>query len=535
MTKVMNMHLRTQHLVWILGISLVLLLPLVLACEGQTATTEESTEKADNATPSLAQGDSNRSSAQSDQSASGDSTSEQAPALRPEFPAEAVDGNYDHDDDGLIEIRTLAQLDAVRLNPEGTGVVQDGIDEATGVFQEGRRDRYFAAFPGIGGSPGCPNQSCAGYELANDLDFDTNGSGEADEGDEYWNDGAGFVPLSLPEGATFDGNGYEISNLYISTDAVFAGLFERSWGAIRNVALVAVEIKAGSGVQRAGGLVGDSHGGTIMNCTVSGSVTGNESVGGLVGSQSHYSTISNSQFSGDVSGTFRVGGLVGNNRGAISGSAASGSVTGDDKEIGGLVGWNKYTAVGGSGRVIDGRFEGHVTGIENVGGLVGRNQREIINGIASGSVTGNENVGGLVGWSSFDNLRSAEVSGMASNDVTGDENVGGLIGLVSQSGGTKDTSHPVSGTARGNVTGRLAVGGLVGRNEGSISDSESHGATTGEENVGGLVGHNERDGTIRGSTASGDVSGVTYRGALVGVNDGGLIEDSDGTGQVKSP
>lgn len=531
----MIMHSRTRHLAWTLGISLVLLLPLVLACEGQTATTEESTEKTDNATPSLAQGDSNRSSAQSDQSASGDSTSESAPSLRPEFPAEAVDGDYDHDDDGLIEIRTLAQLDAVRLNPEGTGVVQDGIDEATGVFQEGRRDRYFAAFPGIGGSPGCPNQSCTGYELANDLDFDTNGNGEADEGDEYWNDGAGFVPLSLPEGATFDGNGYEISNLYISTDEVYAGFFEHSRGDIRNVVLAAVEIRVGSENQRVGALVGETHGGTIMNCTVSGSVTGNYNVGGLVGINSHYSAISDSEFNGDVSGAYTVGGLVGGNNGAIGGSAASGSVTGDGKDIGGLVGWNKYTAIGGSGTVIDGRFEGDVTGNESVGGLVGRNQREVINGIASGSVTGDENVGGLVGWSNFDNLRSAEVSGMASSDVTGDENVGGLIGLVSESGQPKDTSHPVSGTARGNVTGRLAVGGLIGRNEGSISDSESHGATTGEENVGGLVGHNEQSGTIMGSTASGDVSGVTYRGALVGVNEGGVIEDSSGTGQVKSP
>ena len=94
-----------------------------------------------------------------------------------------MDGDYDYDDDGLLEIRTLAQLDAMRLDPEGTGFVQGG------------RGQYFTAFPGTVGSSGCLNQTCAGYELAAHLDFDTNGNGETDAGDEYWNDGAGWIPL----------------------------------------------------------------------------------------------------------------------------------------------------------------------------------------------------------------------------------------------------------------------------------------------------------------------------------------------------
>ena len=149
----MNMNLRTRHLAWILGMALLLLLPLLLACEGQTATTEE----ADSATPAPNQEASDPSSPRSDQGASAGSSSTQtgesepgreqgsgagptpSPTPRPEFPAEAVNGDYDHDDDGLLEIRTLAQLDAMRLDPEGTGFVQDG------------RDQYFAAFPGTGG------------------------------------------------------------------------------------------------------------------------------------------------------------------------------------------------------------------------------------------------------------------------------------------------------------------------------------------------------------------------------------------------
>ena len=114
-----------------------------------------------------------------------------------------MDGDYDYDDDGLIEVRTLEQLRATRLDPEGTGFVQKG------------RDEYFSAFPGTGGPSGCPDQSCVGYELAAHLDFDTNGSGDADAGDDYWNEGMGWEPLPLARGATFDGNGYTVSNLFI--------------------------------------------------------------------------------------------------------------------------------------------------------------------------------------------------------------------------------------------------------------------------------------------------------------------------------
>ena len=44
--------------------------------------------------------------------------------------------DYDADDDGLIEIEWLEQLDAVRWDLGGDGVVYD----------EGNAERYFAAF-----------------------------------------------------------------------------------------------------------------------------------------------------------------------------------------------------------------------------------------------------------------------------------------------------------------------------------------------------------------------------------------------------
>ena len=172
-------------------------------------------------------------------------TTPDTPATAPTqtFPSEPVNGDYDDDDDdGLIEVRTLAQLDAVRLDLLGTSLVH--IDDLP---------KYLAAFPGALDDTGCPAEGCTGYELAANLDFDTNGNGEADEGDDYWNDGAGWEPLTRrlfshnlyrSWQGTFDGNHYTISNLYINLHQPLhaIGLFADNIGTIRNVNLVGVDI-----------------------------------------------------------------------------------------------------------------------------------------------------------------------------------------------------------------------------------------------------------------------------------------------------
>ena len=93
------------------------------------------------------------------------------------LPTTATD--YDSDDDGLIEIGNLAQLDAVRHDPDGDGAPATASATA-----------YAAAFPDRGSWMACGGLTgCVGYELQVDLDFDTNNSGDADSGDTYWNNG----------------------------------------------------------------------------------------------------------------------------------------------------------------------------------------------------------------------------------------------------------------------------------------------------------------------------------------------------------
>ena len=515
------------------------------------------------------------------------------PGALPVFPPEAVDGDYDHDDDGLLEIRTLAQLDAIRLDPDGTAFVEDG------------RDEYFAAFPGIGGPSGCPNSSCMGYELAAHLDFDTNGNGEADAGDAYWNDGSGWQPLRLSEGAIFDGNGYSISNLFINarheTESYdnYIGLFGWNSGVIRNLVLTGIDVNSdltGEHVNPAtGGLAGMNYGGAISNSMVSGDLSGVEYVGGLVGRND--GMVSGSSVNGNVTGVTSVGGLVGLTESDVSGSTAAGTVSGEEN-VGGLVGFAAGAAISGC------RSESDVSGRTNVGGLVGlNNDFSTIGGSqASGDVTGAVNVGGLVGQneggsnlSNGGRIGSSEASGR----VLGKENVGGLVGLSGQGGTISESaaSGVVTGyravgglagsasdgwvyqqgrkkgiilnsvaegyvyggffvgglvgmnrttlngsTATGDVEGVYFVGGLVGNNDswssrrqivgGIITGSIAEGHVTGFENVGGLSGRNGPDASVEDSSASGAVSGATYRGALVGVNEGGPITNSEGTGNV---
>ena len=233
----------------------------------------------------------------------------------------ATPTDYDADDDGLIEVGSLAQLDAIRYDLDGDGSPTDS-------------SAYAAAFPNAANSMGCPSSGCTGYELTSNLDFDTNGDGRTDiAGDDYWNDGAGWEPIkdSARGGsqdatfhATFEGNAHVISGLYIDRSTRNVWILRQCLGGeIRNLGLVDVVVKGGA--SNAGGLVGRtssgaSHNSLISTSYVKGSITGATGVGGLVGF--NQASINASYVEVSVSGNADVGGLVGTNHrgGSISAS-----------------------------------------------------------------------------------------------------------------------------------------------------------------------------------------------------------------------
>ncbi len=276
----------------------------------------------------------------------------------PENSTNAGNTSYDTDGDGLIEVSDLRQLNAIRWDLDGHG---SPSSNATG---------YNAAFPDAVAGMGCPDSGCSGYELISDLDFDTNGNGRADAGDDYWNDGEGWLPIgddinNAAFKTFFNGGGHTISNLYIDRrDARYIGLFGITWfdgisrgrvelnNSIRDLALVNVDVQGGL---HTGGLAGANNI-VIVACSVTGVVNGIIQVGGLVGDNSNgtviasYSTASVG-YAGGGFGEGGFGGLVGNNHfGTINASYSIGSVTSDFGEVGGLVGRTSNFADRGTAR-----------------------------------------------------------------------------------------------------------------------------------------------------------------------------------------
>lgn len=257
-----------------------------------------------------------------------------------------------------------------------------------------------------------------------------------------WNGGAGFVPVGTSSNAftgTFDGRGHKITGLYIdrpSTD--YEGLF---------------------GYTCSGSEIKD---------------VGLEDV--------------------DVNGNEYVGGLVGQNRGTITDSYSTGSVSGGDSRVGGLVGRNYGGTVENCYSTAD------VSGWQIVGGLVGSNRKpdggtmaRILNSYSKGSVTGHTRVGGLAGQNYWD---GEIINSYSHSNVSSDSYIGGLIGLVY--GVTVINSY-----STGQVTGSYEVGGLIGdKNGGTVThsywDIETSGQTTSEGGEGKTTAEMKQQATFVG-------------------------------------
>ena len=153
-------------------------------------------------------------------------------------PAATVD--YDGNDNSLIDITTLAQLDAVRYDLDGSGA--DGLTGNALL-------NYQLAFPGALDGMGCPDGpdadsdpgDCAGYELRADLDFagsqwtEIGGGGLGPVNGHSGGPGQGWRPIGGGGGIAaagdytgdFKGNGHTIRNLYINArNLTQTGLFQ---------------------------------------------------------------------------------------------------------------------------------------------------------------------------------------------------------------------------------------------------------------------------------------------------------------------
>ena len=180
---------------------------------------------------------------------------------------------------------------------------------------------------------------------------------------------------------TFDGGGHTIMGLTVTTNDQYVGLFGRlgKAGTVKNVVMDGIQITCNHRLGYAGGVAGFSWGGTIENCSVSGSVSGTICAGGVVGIQWEAS-ITGCSSSATVKGTSYVGGVAGEtNAGATMAACyATGNVTIEIDPIenirgGGLVGFNAGSSVLACYATGNVTSTGSGTGNVHIGGFLGDN------------------------------------------------------------------------------------------------------------------------------------------------------------------
>ena len=225
------------------------------------------------------------------------------------------------------------------------------------------------------------------YRLTADIDA----SASAHE-----NSDSGFLPIGkekTPFSGTFHGSGHAIRNLSITRDsatevALFGQTSDSSW--IDSVQMINASI---TGKYHVGALIGTNYG-RVRACSSTGSMNGGGDIGGLFGS--NVGNVANSSSSATVVSRGFAGGLAGRHaRDTLLDCHATGTVTGVNN-VGGLVGFCSGTAV-----VRLCSSAGAVKGTSNVGGLIGECYLKPVveRSFAAGSVTATTSyAGGLVGY-----------------------------------------------------------------------------------------------------------------------------------------
>ena len=249
-----------------------------------------------------------------------------------------------------------------------------------------------------------------------------------------------------PFKGTFDGKGYTITGLNISTN-------ENDYV----------------------GLIGILDGGTVKNVKFAGvSVNGKDDVGTAVGRIINGGTVSGVQvLDGTVNGAKRVGGVVGSiiADGSALNCTNAATVTGSVYNVGGIVGAAYYTKTGKQMHITDCKNNGAVisSGM-GAGGIVGLSAANVSGNTNMAEVKGTE-VGGIVGeqksyGSVTNNTNSGAVTYTNGANTYG---AGGIIGWLRYHGTSEASAYEVSDIISvtgnknsGSVTGKNDAGGIVG-------------------------------------------------------------------------
>jgi len=279
--------------------------------------------------------------------------------------------------------------------------------------------------------------------------------------------GCTWTPIGTSPNAftgSYNGGERTISGLVINTPgADDVGMF--GWvngGSVSRLRLTGVSI---TGRDSVGGLIGRQQSGDVAEVHVAGTVTGRNYVGGMIGDKSNGGILAATSEVGVTSTGQYVGGLVGYTGSGvtINRTMASGDVTSTDSFVGGLVGNNL-------GTITRSAALGAVTASGIVGGLIGYNANDVTDVFARGAVTGgtDRRTGGLIGDFGDGTLRRGYATGLVTSPSPPTQ-VGGLVGQAFGNAAVADSFWDTTTTGQGSDPTEGA-GQAVGRTTAQLRD-----------------------------------------------------------------
>jgi hypothetical protein len=224
----------------------------------------------------------------------------------------------------------------------------------------------------------------------------------------------------------FDGENHKISGLKIEDIGSIMGLFSTVQSGAKIKRLKVNGVIKPDGTKSSVGMIAGRNFGTIVDCTASGSVTGDTDIGGIVGVNGNTGSVERCISRTFVTGFLHTGGIVGRNEGSITICTNNGQVNVTQQNIKLEV---KNAGIDDIESLIVIANEQNVSAINDIsdtGGIVGRSKGIITGCINNGEIGYNHvgyNTGGIVG------IHDGIISGCRNyGKIYGRKDIGGIVG-----------------------------------------------------------------------------------------------------------
>lgn len=422
------------------------------------------------------------------------------------------------------------QLNTIQLNAENWNTALEGAGTESDPYRLSSTRDLLAMKPAL------VKGQMTYFKMMNDIDMSSI---------ENWDPLNPDDPYDL--GIVFDGGGHSLKNL-TSKEKHYSSFFGVLYGKCYNVKFVDAEIvsASNSGAGIIGGYIGTGGKPAIVSgVEVSGIVTNagkGQSVGGL-GGNAREATIENctvnvtvSNPMGDGVNRTATGGVVGKTMGSavkIKNCVVRGIVEitkgVNNTYTGGIVGWQVDAGSEITGCEVYATVK---SAGERVGGIVGHYQGGTLSGCKFyGEVNAASRLaGGIAGITSSASIIE---NCLSSGKIVCKNNVGGIVGMNENTLTVRCCAS--SSTIEINVNGVDGVGGVLGLASNGktviVEDcifSGNMNVPTGQR-VGGIVGDLGTGSSVRRCYVSGNITGWTGVGGIVG-RAGGLVWNANGNG-----